>query len=166
MPEIEDEQTIRNRATLLGMIYIDWLGVFVRPEDWAKPITCDWYDPITIELIDESEKLDKLTSASSMGLKGMDMDLDADTPTHSIHVHADSSSGRSLPVVTPDEHEVRAILLGMEYHHGNGDPFYYNKERDEFFDPNTMEVMKAFNGGKMDWLMLDRLTKARKSWIE
>jgi hypothetical protein len=46
---------------------------------------------------------------------------------------------------TTDEHICRAMLLGMKYHHGNGDHFYYVPDEDgspkviSFTDPDTLE---------------------------
>ena len=42
------------------------------------------------------------------------------------------SESCKLPTETlsPEEHEARAMLLGLRYHHGNGDPFYYKPEPD------------------------------------
>lgn len=42
------------------------------------------------------------------------------------------------PKLTDEEHVARAMVMGLHYHHGNGEPFYY--EADEFGIPlvNTM----------------------------
>lgn len=32
--------------------------------------------------------------------------------------------------MTEEEHIARAMLLGMSYHHGNGEPFYYTAGED------------------------------------
>lgn len=49
--------------------------------------------------------------------------------------------------LTHEEHETRAMLLGMIYHHGNGDPFYWKRGEDgipiteSMIDANTLEPL-------------------------
>jgi hypothetical protein len=49
--------------------------------------------------------------------------------------------------VTEEEHIARAMLLGMCYHHGNGDPFYFKLGADgipevmSMLDANTLEPL-------------------------
>ena len=46
-----------------------------------------------------------------------------------------------------EEHEARAMLMGLRYHHGNGDPFYYKPDENgmpewtSLVDANTLEPM-------------------------
>lgn len=46
-----------------------------------------------------------------------------------------------------DEHIARAMLLGMHYHAGNGEPFYYKTDDaglplvESFMDAETLEYM-------------------------
>ncbi|QIG66873.1 hypothetical protein EVB41_043 [Rhizobium phage RHph_TM3_14A] len=57
-----------------------------------------------------------------------------------------SDLGRGTPM-TEEEHIARAMLLGMRYHHGNGDPFYYKSDADGTIDPSSMvdaETLKPF----------------------
>lgn len=44
--------------------------------------------------------------------------------------------------LTDEEHEARAMLLGMRYHHGNGEPFYY--EVDETGVPRVETFVNAY----------------------
>lgn len=44
--------------------------------------------------------------------------------------------------LTDEEHHARAMLLGMRYHHGNGEPFYFNEGALDvrlFLDANTLK---------------------------
>jgi hypothetical protein len=50
----------------------------------------------------------------------------------------DFMSERAL---TEEEHEARAMLLGMRYHHGNGAPVYYKMGADGI--PDTMSFIDA-----------------------
>ena len=49
--------------------------------------------------------------------------------------------------LTAEEHETRAMLMGLRYHHGNGDPFYYKPDDGgmphvlSMIDANTLEPM-------------------------
>lgn len=48
--------------------------------------------------------------------------------------------------LTHEEHEARAMLLGMRYHHGNGEPVYYfvldgMPDVTTFIDANTLEPL-------------------------
>lgn len=48
--------------------------------------------------------------------------------------------------LTDEEHEARAMLMGMRYHHGNGEPFYYGMGEDglptfELLDADTLEPL-------------------------
>lgn len=65
---------------------------------------------------------------------------------------SDIEDGKTL---THEEHETRAMLLGMIYHHGNGDPFYWKRGEDgipiteSMIDANTLEPLmlrKPTNG--------------------
>lgn len=49
-----------------------------------------------------------------------------------------TSSDRAL---TEEEHIARAMLMGLLYHHGNGDPFYY--EPDELGIPRPSSMLDA-----------------------
>lgn len=43
--------------------------------------------------------------------------------------------------MTEDEHKARAMLLGMEYHHGNGMPIYFI--RDDMGIPDVTSFVHA-----------------------
>lgn len=66
---------------------------------------------------------------------------------------------------TPEEHEARAMLLGMKYHHGNGDPIYYREAKDgtmeltSLVDAITMEPLIPDTA--IDWV-LDQATSRHK----
>lgn len=53
--------------------------------------------------------------------------------------------------MTENEHIARAMLLGMHYHHGNGDPLYYRVDEDgipepaSFLDANTLKPLMDYN---------------------
>lgn len=52
--------------------------------------------------------------------------------------------------LTEEEHIARAMLLGMRYHAGNGEPFYYEQDEQwgtitKMIDANTLEPMENVN---------------------
>lgn len=62
------------------------------------------------------------------------------SPSGSVKGINESENSEKL---THEEHQARAMLLGMRYHHGNGDPFYYKMDGtvvdiDSFIDANTL----------------------------
>lgn len=80
-----------------------------------------------------------------------------------------------------DEHIARAMLLGMHYHAGNGEPFYYKKDHDgipdvtSFLDADTLEPMidhSRSTVGGYDWKGLHRRARAKEhlkeeiSWLK
>lgn len=72
--------------------------------------------------------------------------------------------------LTDEEHEARAMLLGMRYHHGNGEPFYYAVDADggievtTMIDANTLEPFINPVGHFMDNVALKASTS--KGWDE
>jgi hypothetical protein len=74
--------------------------------------------------------------------------------------------------LTDDEHHARAMLLGMRYHHGNGEPFYYFGDDgvpdvNTFIDANTMEPMIDENTSltkKMNLFMDASQPPSKYSW--
>lgn len=42
------------------------------------------------------------------------------------------------------EHHARAMLMGLRYHHGNGDPFYYSIGGDGVIDVSSMIDANTF----------------------
>ena len=56
-------------------------------------------------------------------------------------------STSEVSALTHEEHETRAMLMGLRYHHGNGDPFYYKPDDGgmphvlSMIDANTLEPM-------------------------
>jgi hypothetical protein len=75
--------------------------------------------------------------------------------------------------LSEEEHIARAMLLGMRYHHGNGEPFYYKMDAtltiqvSSIIDANTLEpfIQHPVNG--IDWHGMiranDRLKAASQS---
>lgn len=47
--------------------------------------------------------------------------------------------------MTDEEHEARAMLLGLRYHHGNGSPFYY-----QFADDGTPDTMSLIDANTLE----------------
>lgn len=60
--------------------------------------------------------------------------------------------------LTEEEHIARAMLMGLLYHHGNGDPFYYEPDHNgqpyisSMLDANTLEPMVIKEEGHVSWL--------------
>ncbi len=60
--------------------------------------------------------------------------------------------------LTDEEHTARAMLMGMVYHHGNGDPVYYKvtsglPELSSFIDANTLEPLVQQEGEQPRWML-------------
>ena len=74
--------------------------------------------------------------------------------------------------MTHEEHETRAMLMGLRYHHGNGDPFYYKPDEHghpyvtTMVDANTLKpmVVKDVEDG-MTWAM-PAGRRAHKAFID
>lgn len=85
--------------------------------------------------------------------------------------------------LTDDEHHARAMLMGMCYHHGNGDPIYYKVDEngqeyvDSFIDANTLEPLYRnrttaeapwldARGRRVHDLMIkERIRKLNDQWV-
>lgn len=74
--------------------------------------------------------------------------------------------------LTDEEHQARAMLMGLRYHDGNGtDPFYYkmgaNGEPDvaSFIDADTLEpiLQHKHDPYRVDWTGLKRRMQAKRS---
>lgn len=73
--------------------------------------------------------------------------------------------------LTDEEHQARAMLMGMIYHNGNGDgPFYYKiangvPDVTTFIDANTLKPMIEHHHDpyRIDWTGLQRRVKAKRS---
>ena len=50
---------------------------------------------------------------------------------------------KTFRALTDEEHEARAMLLGMCYHHGNGEPFYYKQNGGLVGTVDVMSMMDA-----------------------
>lgn len=72
--------------------------------------------------------------------------------------------------LTEEEHKARAMLLGMSYHHGNGEPFYYIPDPDgspnpaSITDADTLEpvVQHRRDPYRIDWQGMLRRNKMKK----
>ena len=73
--------------------------------------------------------------------------------------------------MTKEEHITRAMLLGMYYHEGNGEPFYYKKDSDgvpdptSFIDAETLEPMVDHlraPAAPYDWKGLGRRVRSKE----
>lgn len=72
--------------------------------------------------------------------------------------------------MTEEEHIARAMLLGMSYHHGNGEPFYYTAGEDgkpvRMIDADTLKPIPNHKDDGVDWRGMARFGKAKRlSWI-
>ena len=67
--------------------------------------------------------------------------------------------------LTEEEHIARAMLLGMRYHHGNGEPFYYKLGADltmevgSMLDANTLEPFIQHPVDGVNWHGLIRANR-------
>lgn len=72
-----------------------------------------------------------------------------------------------------EEHQARAMLMGMRYHHGNGDPFYYKGgesladiDVSSMIDANTLESMVVHDPESDNrWLSNDG-ARAHLAWVK
>jgi len=75
-----------------------------------------------------------------------------------------------MNLLSEDEHIARAMLLGMRYHGGNGEPFYYKTDHDgtpdpaSFIDAHSLEPMVQHHHDQMhiDWAGIGRRNRAKR----
>lgn len=78
-----------------------------------------------------------------------------------------------MATLTREEHITRAMLLGMYYHEGNGEPFYYKKDSDgvpdvaSFIDAETLERMVDYTKTpSRDWDNIRKRRAGLEPWLK